>query len=494
MADYSPTAEWNAQYIDGEWETPVREAIEVQNPATREIITTVPAGTARDVNRAFQAAKASQSEWADTPPQEREEVIQRVRNLLEENSDDIVETLIKESGSTRLKATMEVGLGHGDGAFTAEELAVASSYPLRKQGRQAESAIPEKENVVHLYPKGIVGVITPWNFPLYLTMRAVAPAIALGNAVVLKPAEDTPITGGLLHARLFEEAGLPPGVLNVVPGYGKDAGARTAGHPDLDVLSFTGSTEVGRMVAKSAVENLALPTLELGGNAPHVVLGDAPLDNAVAAGAFGSFIHQGQVCISINRHLVHESLYDAYVEQLAEHAASLTVGDPSNPETDIGPVINESQRDQMMEYIEKSVDAGATVETGGTSDNLFVEPTVLSGVTNVMPIAHNEHFGPIAPVIPFSDDDQAVILANDTEYGLTSSVYSGNMDHGRSVARRIEAGMVHVNDQPFNDEEHMPFGGVKSSGLGRYNGRYILRELTEPQWESIQHKPREYPL
>ncbi|MFC6723802.1 aldehyde dehydrogenase family protein, partial [Halobium palmae] len=265
-------------------------------------------------------------------------------------------------------------------------------------------------------------------------------------------------------------------------------------HPDLDVLSFTGSTEVGRHVAGRAAENLALPAMELGGNNAHVVLEDADLDLAVEAGVFGSFTHQGQVCISINRHLVHESIYDEYVDRLAERASELTVGDPSDPDTQIGPIINEAQVEKMMGYVEESTAAGATVETGGERDGLFVEPTVLSDVTNDMAAACNEHFGPIVPVVPFADDDEAVELANDTDYGLSGSVQSTDLSRAKRVAMAMDTGMVHINDQPLNDEPHVPFGGTKGSGLGRYNADAILREFTTTKWISVQHEPREYHL
>ena len=486
--DVSLDADWNHLFIDGEWESPDRDPIDVSNPATGETIATIPAATETDVDRAYDAAVTAQPAWAETPPQERAQVVQRAIGLIHEHEDELVQTVVAETGGTLLKAGLEVG------QLTPGIMAEAASFPLRSQGTTADSVISGKENVVVREPKGVVGIITPWNFPVNLSMRAIAPAIALGNTVVLKPSEETPIAGGFLHARLFEAAGLPPGVLNVVSGYGAEAGARVAEHPDLDVLSFTGSTEVGRKVAQAAARNLALPTLELGGNNAHVVLEDADLDLAVDAGTFGSFVHQGQVCISINRHLVHENLYDEYVERLASRAAGLTVGDPSDPATDVGPVINEAQRDKMVRYVEDSVAAGATIEAGGGYDGLFVEPTVLSGMTNDMAAACNEHFGPIVPVIPFGDDEEAVALANDSDYGLSGSVHSTDVERARSVARRMETGMVHVNDQPINDEPHVPFGGVKGSGLGRYNGESILREFTREKWISIQHEPREYPL
>ncbi|GAA0243284.1 aldehyde dehydrogenase family protein [Halobacterium noricense] len=459
----------------------------MENSATRGEIATVPAGNPDDVNEAFEAAVAAHSRWAATAPQARAEVIQKAMHLIGEHEEELGDILVREGGSTQMKAHIELDM------LSPGMMAEAASFPTRAQGTMANSTIPGRDNEVHRNPVGVVGIITPWNVPFHLSMRAVAPVIALGNAVVLKPAPETPIGGGLAIARLFEEAGLQPGVLNVVPGHGQDAGDAVASHPNADVVSFTGSSEVGKLVAQNAGENLALPALELGGNNPYVVLEDADFDLAVDAAVFGSFFHQGQICISINRHLVHDSLYDEYVERLAERAEELTVGDPAEG-SDVGPIINESQRDAMVEYVEASVEAGADVVAGGNHEDLFVEPTVLANVTNDMAVSCNEHFGPIAPVIPFTDDDEAIELANDTEYGLTASVLSTDLAWAKAVADQIEAGMVHINDQPINDEPHVPFGGVKSSGLGRYNGEAILREFTEERWVSVQRERREYPI
>jgi aldehyde dehydrogenase (NAD+) len=479
--------DWEHLYIDGEWRTASgEERLDIENPATRETIATVPVATVEDVDAAYEAAVAAQPGWAAQPPQERAGVIQAAMGVVKEHQEELEEVLVAEGGSTLMKAHVEMEI------LAPGMMAEAASFPMRAQGTFANSVIPGRENEVRREPVGVVGVITPWNVPFHLSMRAVAPAIALGNAVVLKPAPETPIGGGLALAKVFEEAGLPPGVLNVVPG-GTGPGEAVAAHPDNAVVSFTGSSKVGKLVAQSAGRNLALPALELGGNNPQIVLDDADLDLAVDAAVFGSFFHQGQICISINRHLVHESLYDEYVERLAARAADLTVGDPAEG-SDVGPIINESQRDAMLSYLEESVEQGAEIVTGGGHDGLFVDPTVLRGVTNDMTVSCNEHFGPIAPVIPFSDDEEALELANDTDYGLTGSVFSTDLGRAKRFANRMEAGMVHINDQPINDEPHIPFGGVKDSGLGRYNGEAIMRELTEERWVSIQHDRRDYPL
>ncbi|MGQ4555712.1 aldehyde dehydrogenase family protein [Halobellus sp. GM3] len=491
-AEPAPTvsidAPWNALYIDGEWITPEgRDQIDVRNPTTGESITAVPAASVEDVDRAFEAATRAQADWATTTPDERAAVVRRTADLIDEYESEIREILAVETGATKSRHDIEHG---GTVTFVHD----AASFAFRASGGHNQSKIPGKENIIQREPVGVVGVISPWNVPLKLSIRAVAPAIALGNSVVLKPAQESSISGGLLLARLFEEAGLPDGVLNVVPGEGSVAGDRTAAHPDCDVVAFTGSTEAGRFVGQNAIDHFAFPALELGGNNPHVVLEDADLDQAVDAGVFGTFWNQGQVCISINRHLVHESLYDEYAERLAERAAALKVGDPLDDDVVIGPIINEDQRDEMMAYIERTVEEGGTLLTGGEADGLFVEPTVIADVTNDMAAACNEHFGPVAPIIPFGDDAEAVELANATEYGLAASVHSADRGRARDVADQIEAGMVHVNDQTVNVEPHVPFGGVKDSGLGRYNGQWIIDEFTQTKWTSVQREPRQYPF
>ncbi|SEW14122.1 aldehyde dehydrogenase family protein [Natrinema salifodinae] len=494
-SDLSVTADWNALYLNGEWvPSESGDEIAVEDPSTREVVAEVPAGVESDVDAAYEAAADAQTEWAQRPPSERSQVVQGVVQELQERSDEIIDILAHEAGGSRIMGETSIQLA-------TDQAAEAATIPRRMKGEHAESNIPGKENIVQREPKGVVTVISPWNFPLNLSMRAVAPAIAAGNAVVLKPATNTPIAGGLLLAKLFEEAGVPDGVLNVVTGTGSEIGDRVAGHPESDVVAFTGSTPVGRRVASIAGENLAVAAMELGGNNGHIVTADADVEAAVDSGTFGSFVHQGQVCISINRHIVHEDVYDEYVERLAERAESLPAGSAHDPDTVVGPIIDGSQRDEMLGYVEETVNAGATLETGGETveiegvdDSLVVAPTVLSDVTNDMAAACNEHFGPIAPVIPFSDIDEAVEIHNATEYGLSGSVHAGDVGTGKRIAERLDTGMVHINDQPINDEAHVPFGGTGASGMGGYNSESFLAEITEQKWLSLQNERREYPF
>lgn len=484
----SPDSGWTTLYLAGEWTGPgERETLTVENPYTREEIASVPAGTPDDVDRAYERAQKTQESWARQPPQRRAGVVTAALEFVRKHRDEIMELLAVESGSTAVKSDAEIKTARG-------MMQQAASYPFRMTGQHPESIVPGKEHIVERVPVGVAGVISPWNFPFHLSMRAVAPAIAAGNGVVLKPASNTPITGGLLLARIFEDAGVPEGLLSVVPGRGSEIGDAVAGHEIPRVLAFTGSTEIGQRVAKQAADNCALPALELGGNNVHIVTENADVERAVDGGVFGSFLHQGQACISINRHLVHEEYYDEYVSLLADRAADLPTGDPTDEETIIGPVIDETQRDTMLEFVEDTLEAGATLETGGEANGLVVEPTVISDANNDMAAACNEHFGPIAPVIPYSSDEEAIELANNTIHGLSGSVHSEDLEQARAIADGIETGMIHINDQPMNDEPHVPFGGMKQSGLGRYNGEQILDELTTTKWTSVQREPRQYPF
>ncbi|MHC3437428.1 aldehyde dehydrogenase family protein [Natrialbaceae archaeon A-gly3] len=482
------TRDCNELFVGGEWvRSDSSKRIPVSSPIDRSELTTISAGYNKDIDAAYEAADAAQPKWESALPDERAAVLERFSELVDKHEDALVSTLAIESGSVELKGSTELDIARGFVDY-------AATLPYELVGTTRPSSVPNKENRIEREPAGIVGVISPWNFPFSLTIRAVAPAVALGNTVVIKPATETPITGGLVIAKLFELAGAPDGVVNVVTGRGSDIGDRMAAHPQADVMAFTGSTGVGRHVSKLAAEQLTEQAMELGGNNPHVVLEDANVDDAVDAGVFGSFLHQGQVCISINRHLVHESIYDEYVRKLTARTETLPIGDPREEDTIIGPVINESQRDELLEYISQTEAEGGKVETGGEADGLYLEPTVISGATNEMAAACNEHFGPIAPVIPFSSDDEAVELANDTEYGLAASVYGGDLHRAESIGRRIEAGMVHINDQPINSSPQIPFGGKKASGIGQFNGEAIVKKFTEPKWLSIQTETRSYPF
>ena len=363
------------------------------------------------------------------------------------------------------------------------------------EGRILPADAPGKESRVYRQPVGVVGVISPWNWPLQLTARSLFPALAVGNAVVVKPASDTPITGGLLHAKILEEAGMPPGVLSVTVGAGSEIGDAFVTHPTPRVISFTGSTPVGRHIAKLAAESALIKRveLELGGNSPFVVLDDADLEQSVEAAVFGKFLHQGQICMITNRFIIDERLYDAFAEQFAGRVRQLKVGDPDEPDTMIGPLINQSQFDGLLKRIEEARASGARELVGGPPQRWVLPPHVFADVANDHPLAREELFGPVAPLIRAKGEAHALHLANDTPYGLSSAVFTGDLERGVRFAERLEAGMTHVNDQPVNDLPFSPFGGEKNSGIGRFNGRWAVDAFTTDHWVTVQHAPRRYP-
>ncbi|MBV8730876.1 MAG: aldehyde dehydrogenase family protein, partial [Acidobacteriia bacterium] len=405
----------------------------------------------------------------------------------ESNQQEIAEWIIRETGGVRPKAEYEIAIAMGELHHSAALL----TQPI---GEILPSADPERMSFARRVPVGVVSVITPWNVPLVLSMRSVAPALALGNAVVLKPDPQTPISGGFLLARVFEEAGLPPGLLNVLPG-GADVGEALVTAPAVRLVTFTGSSAVGRRVGELAGRELKKVSLELGGNSPMIVLDDCDLDAASSAGAWGSFLHQGQVCMATSRHIVHRKVAEKYVEKLAARAAVLPVGDPFREPVAIGPLINEKQLNRVQGIVADSVAAGAKLVTGGTHSGLFYTPTVLSNVATETRAFQEEIFGPVAPVTIAEDDEHAIALANSTGYGLAAAVQTGSVDRGFRIARKLRAGMVHVNDQTVNDHPGIPMGGMGQSGNGtRFGSTTNMDEFTEWQWFTVGGRQVRYPF
>jgi len=458
------------------------------NPFTDETLLEIPQADADDVDQAYRAAAKAQLDWAAEPPSVRAGVMQAAAQILKARREEVIGWLIRESGSTRMKAGLEC-----DVVFAGLQEAAIAAY--RVEGRILLTDIPGKEGRAYRKPVGVVGVISPWNWPLQLTNRSVAPALAVGNGVVVKPASDTPVTGGLILAKIFEEAGLPDGLLSVVVGSGSDIGDTFTKHPVPRVLSFTGSTPVGRGVARAAAdaEIIKRTELELGGNSPLVVLEDADIDYAVDAAIFGKFLHQGQICMITNRLIVADPVYDAFCERFAERARGLKAGDPNDPDTVIGPIINDDQVAHITTLIDGARRTGARELAGGEPQGRVIPPHVFADVTNDMDIAASEIFGPVAPIIRARDEEDALAIANDTEHGLSSAVFTQDLERGARFARRIQAGMSHVNDQPVNDIANNPFGGEKNSGLGRFGGEWAVDAFTTDQWVTLQHSRRAFP-
>lgn len=487
----TPTA-WitGHQFIGGLWRDGNSPTVlNVSNPFNGDDLVAIRQANAADLDAAYTAAQSAQLDWAATSPAARQQVMLRAAQILEERREEIVSWLVAESGSTVLKANIELGAAIG---ITIE----SASFPHRVQGRILESNTTGKENRVYRRPLGVVGVISPWNFPLHLTQRSIAPALALGNAVVIKPASDTPVTGGLILAKVFEEAGLPAGVLNVVIGAGSEIGDAFVEHPVPSFISFTGSTPVGQNVARLAASNEHLKhvALELGGNSPFIVLADADVDQAVRAAAMGKFLHQGQICMAINRIIVEEAIHDEFVQKFTEHVRSLPTGNPADPATIIGPVINGKQLKGLREKIRVAQEQGAKTVLDGQIDGNVLPPHIFTDVTADMEIAREEIFGPVVGILRAENEQHALQLANDSNFGLSSAVFTGNTERGLRFARGIRAGMTHINDIPVNDEPHVAFGGEKSSGLGRFNGEWAIEEFTTDQWVSVQSSPRQYPF
>jgi aldehyde dehydrogenase (NAD+) len=485
-----PYGGFDGQYIGGTWR-PGRGigSLADHNPYSGEVIAEISLASLADLDAAYASALGAQRAWAETLAAQRAAVLMRVAALMDVRHEEIVRLLIRESGSTRTKAELEW-------QFTRNGIVEAATYPLQVAGRILPSYEAGKENRVYRRALGVVGVISPWNFPLYLSIRTVAPAIALGNAVVLKPAEDTPITGGLLIAKLFEEAGLPQGVLNVVVGMPDVIGDAFTAHPTPKFISFTGSTAVGKHVGANAMQSTALKrlALELGGNAPFVVLDDADLEHAVHAAVVSRFLHVGQICMSTNRIIVDATLYDAFVERFVERVRALRVGDPDDSATVIGPVINAKQLAGIVARIAAARTNGDRLLLGGDAQGLVLPPHVFVDVANDSPLAQGEIFGPVAPIIKARDEAQALEFANATEYGLSSAVFSRDEGRALAFAQRIDAGMTHINDISVNDDPNTMFGGEKNSGLGRFGGEWIVAELTADHWISVQHTPAAYPF
>jgi acyl-CoA reductase-like NAD-dependent aldehyde dehydrogenase len=420
--------------------------IEDVDPYRGDTLLTLTAASAEDVDEAYRKAAEAQRGWAAALPQTGREVLIRAAHILVERKDEIAGWLMREAGGTRSKASTEWQLVH-QGTFEA------ATYPFRMTGEILPCSIPVKESRGYRKP---VGVVSPWDFALQLINRSVAPALATGNAVVLKPALTTPVTGGLLFAKLYEEAGLPPGVLSVVLGSSKDIGDALVTHPVPRFITFTGSTAVGRHIGELAAKHVKRSALELGGNAPFTVLDDADLDIAVNIAGFGKLLNSGQICMAINRIIVDAQAYDAFLDCFTKRVAALRCGDPGKEDTDLGSIIDQRQFDNIRKLVDGTVAAGARVVHDGPSERRVMHPVIFADVTNDMPAARNEIFGPVASIIKVDGEEEAIRVPNDTEYGLSSAVCTRNLARGVSVARRFEAGMTHINDIPVNDEANRP--------------------------------------
>lgn len=479
------TSDWQGRFYTGTWVDGEATA-EIHSPSTGETLGSYGVVSPKDVDKSVAAAVDAQREWAALPAEERSAILRRAGQIIDENSNVLAEWLINEAGSGQGKAAFEAGL-------VSSEFYLASATAMMPYGSLLRSSRP-RLSMARRRPVGVVGVISPFNFPGILSARSIAPALALGNAVIHKPDPRTAVSGGLFFAAVLAEAGVPAGVFHVLPG---DAavGATIVDHPDVPVISFTGSTEAGRKIGARGGELLKRVHLELGGNNALVVLNDVDVDLAASAGAWGSFLHQGQICMTAGRHLVHADLYDDYVAALAAKAIALPAGDPATG-VPLGPIIDERQRDKVHAIVTETVAAGARLDAGGTYDRLYYQATVLSDVQPEHSAFQKEIFGPVAPITRFSSIDELVELVNSSEYGLSLGILATDAFRAYELADRLPSGILHINDQTVDDEAQAPFGGVGLSGTGaRFGGHEAnIDAFTETQWVTMQSDIARYPF
>ncbi len=471
------------QFIGGEWVGASKGATySDRNPFTGETMATIPASTREDARRAVKAAADAFPAWWKTPPGAKQRLFLKAADILERRQMEVVGLLAAETGCT-------FGFGMFQTIFTPNLLRQVAGLVYQPIGEILPADLPGAFYMGVRQPVGVVAGLAPWNAPLILSLRSIATPLAFGNTVVLKPSEESPITGGILYAEIFEEAGFPPGVFNVVthaPGQAEPVVDEFMENPKVRRISFTGSTKTGRILAEKAARNLKRMVLELGGQNPLIVLADADLEYAVNATAFGTFLHQGQICMSARRIIVERPIAKEFTEKLIAKTKGLKVGSPIEMDTIIGPLINKQALDMVRARVDDAVSHGAKVLTGGKVQGACYEPTLLTDVPADSAMSKEETFGPVATITIVENADEAVRVANQTTYGLSAGILTRDADRGMALAERIEAGIVHINDQPVNDEPQVPFGGVKDSGYGRFGGGEAMHEFTEMRWVTVQ--------
>jgi succinate-semialdehyde dehydrogenase / glutarate-semialdehyde dehydrogenase len=450
---------------------------DVTNPATSEVIATIPNGGKKEAASAVDAAHGAFKDWSQYSAYERSELIRKWYDLIDENKEDLARTMTMEQGKPLKEALGEIQYANGFISWYAEE-------GKRVYGEQIPATQRNKRLFVHKQPVGVVAVITPWNFPAAMITRKVAPALATGCTVVIKPANQTPLTA-LKMALLAEEAGIPKGVINVVTGDSKSIGEAWMEDTRVRKLTFTGSTEVGKVLMKGSADTVKKISLELGGHAPVIVMADSDLDKAVDGVIASKFRNAGQTCICSNRVYVHESIVDSFTEKLLEKVKDLIVGNGLEDGVDIGPLIDENAIEKVQKHVEDAVNKGASIAYGGKGKGgLYFEPTVLTNVTDDMLCMKDETFGPVAPITTFKTEDEAIGRANDSIYGLAAYVFTENITQGIRISEQLEYGIVGLNDG-MPSTPQAPFGGFKQSGLGREGGHHGIEEYLEVKYISL---------
>ncbi len=476
-------------YINGKWTDAVSgEVYDDYNPFTGEVYAQVANGGEADAKLAVDAAQAAFPAWKDFPPTERRKLLNRAADILESRKEEIILALQEETGATMPICMFQIKNG-------PEFLREAAAQVENVHGAMFPAESPDCVNMMWRQPMGVVGCISPWNAALLLGLRAIAFPLACGNTVVFKTSEASSVVGGVMIAQAMEEAGFPAGVFNLVtngPGRSGEIGDVLTGDDRVRCITFTGSTAAGQQLSIQCATNFKRFCSELGGNCPLIILNDADLEYAVNAAAFGRYIHQGQICMGTKRLVVEEGIADSFLEKFVEKAKTLKFGDPTEPDTIIGPLINASQMDKLKRQIETAKSQGAKILCGGQAHGLVYEPTVLV-MTEEMDIAHEEVFGPVANVIIAQDAEDALRIANDTQYGLSSGIITKDVVKGWKLAERLQAGCCHINDCTMGDDPHAPLGGMKASGSGK-NGFMAIEEFTDVRWVTLQKEPAEYPF
>ncbi|MEK9585903.1 MAG: aldehyde dehydrogenase family protein [Halieaceae bacterium] len=487
MLDQSSPHILKGMYINGQWVTPAGTFDDI-NPSDGSVWAKARDGGMSEARSAIDAAQAAFPAWSTLMFQERAEYMLKIADIIKRRQTDYAIANQGEAGGWFGKGMFEAG-------YAVEVFRAAAAMCYQSVGEILPSE-HGKLSTAQRVPMGVISVISPWNMPCILTARGFAFPMAAGNTIVLKPSEDTPFCGGLFFAEVLEEAGVPPGVFNVVTSSRDrvaEMGDELVENPLIKGISFTGSTPVGRSIAAKAGAHLKKCCVELGGKDSLIVLDDADMERATSSASFGGFMHQGQICMSVEKVLVHESIYHDFLTQLKARVAKLKMGDTGDKSNVIGPLINDRQVERVASQIEDAVAKGAKVEIGGGVSGRFVQPTILTNVDTSMKVWQDETFGPVVVVVPFSTDDEAIALNNDTEYGLSSGIITRNEARALAMSKRLETGMCHVNCSSVNDEPHVPFGGSKASGVGRHGGRWSMETFTETRWITLDRGCRPYP-
>lgn len=476
--------------IDGEdVDAAGEKTFERANPISGEVATRAAAASVEDALRAVDNAASLFPEWSVTSPNERRKILIAACEALKARADDFVGAMAQEIGATEIWARFNVGLA-------ADMLLEAAAMTTQITGEIIPSNRPGSMAMAIRQPAGVVFSMAPWNAPVILGVRSLAMPLACGNTVVMKSSELCPRTHRLIVEALIE-GGVPKGALNLISNAPEDAAAiveAVIAHPAVRRINFTGSTRVGRIIAETAGRHLKPVLLELGGKAPMVILEDADINAAVAAAAFGAFMNQGQICMSTERLVVHDAIADQFSAAFAAKVKTMKAGDPRKGNTPLGSIVDRSAAERLMGLVNDAVDKGAELIAGGSANDTIMEATVLDRVTPAMRIYSEESFGPVVSIIRAGSDDEAVRIANDTEYGLAAAVFGTNINHAMAIAKRIESGICHINGPTVHDEAQMPFGGVKASGYGRFGGQAGINEFTELRWITVQDGDLHYPI